>query len=812
MKRHAHRKRQSGGRRSGQGSGRRSAPVQPTSSFSGPQPSRASIEMLAQQDRTDPVWLGSLIGLLGAALLVVVGGTMPMSGLGLALVLPGLVLLLRPPEWGFGKVMDRSVIALLLVLLAAFIPQFYWPDAGWRGAAADLGIDLPLSLSIQPRVSLESWLQVAGGCAWLYAVYSWPLNDRGRRWFYFSMSVLFGGFAIAALWVHASGARPSESVLLGVFGFLGQGSQAGGLLAFGGLVSFAYAMREAQSQSLGPLMGFFASGLCLAALLFTESKFGFGLYVAGLGLWYLLRVWTHRKSGRIVKVGLLIALLVFVVFIFGGGVDAGTGESRPGTHVLGAAKMAAEAPLTGVGLGNFDSIFPQYRQMEAAGVATGRPQSSLLRFAVEAGLFGLLAVGALIWAYARLWRKYRSSRGLGLRLVALMGVVLFVLHAGFNRIDQPGPVYLAILLLAVSLPRPQGRRERYGPRWRVVGALLVLIGLIWLYSVPTRIPAHTLISLEEQKRQVEEDYEQQDAQAGLGAVAEWLRLRPLDWEAYHWQGKLELLRSGDMAAAAASFRRARFVEPDLGLVPFEEGFAWLSFSSERAVAAWEEALTRGMPDELSAFTAMLEAARGQRDLLRGLASVSQMAAPLRIPYLEELSGRDLMREIEKELQESPSLRHFTREQRTRLLEHWLRAGDLQEARSFVASYSGELERVWWLESISAMKDAEFSEAIALIRGNLKEPELPERKLDARRLVQTKREFAMDSGDIRKGLLLFQFYFESGNYADALAVCDALEEEGELPLSLHYWRAECLYRIGDNIESWFAFEKYLELSR
>jgi tetratricopeptide (TPR) repeat protein len=623
--------------------------------------------------------------------------------------------------------------------------------------------------------------------------------------------VLFAGFALAALWLHASGARLSESVLFGVFGFLAQGSQAGGLLAFGGVVSFAYAMREAQSQSLGPLMGFFASGLCLAALLFTESKLGFGLYVAGLCLWYLLRVRSHRKSGRILKVSLLIALLcLFVIFIFRGGADAGTGDFRLGSGALSAVKMVAEAPLTGVGLGSSDSIFPQYRQAEAAGEATEMPQSSLLRFAVEAGLLGLLVAGALIWAYARLWRKYRSSRGLGLRLVALMGVALFLLHAGFSRIDQPGLVYLAILLLAVSLPRPQGRRVQYGPRWRVVGALLVLIGSIWLYSVPARIPVHTLISLEEQKGQVQEDYEQQDAESGLSAVADWLRLKPLDWEAYHWQGKLELLRSGGIDAARASFERARFVEPDLGLVPFREGFAWLSFSSERAVSAWEAALTRGMPDELSAFTAMLETARGERALLRGLASVSGVGAPLRLLYLEALSGRDLMTEVEKELQKSPSLAHLSREQRTRLLEHWLRAGDLREARSFMVSHPGKLERGWWLESISAMKDAEFPQAIALIRENLKAPELSERKLQAKRLVQTKREFAMNPGDIRKGLLLFQFYFESGNYADALAICDAMEEEGELPLNLRYWRAECLYRIGDNIESWFAFEEYVGL--
>ncbi len=756
------------------------------------------------------MWSGALMGLLGACLLVLLGGPDNVYAIGLALLLPGLSFLVRPPAWGLGPAMDRAVILFLVVLLAAFIPQFYWPNADWRAGATALGLDLPAVLSVQPRISLEVWLQVAAGCAWLYAAYSWPLNDNGRRWFFFSFSVAFAGFALAVLWGYVTGIRYPGSGSLESFSFFPQWTQTAGFLAVGGVVSFVYAMRDSQSRAVAPLMGFFASALCLAALLFPVSPFGLGLYIGGLALWYLWRIRSRPKPGRIVKYYLPLALLMLAFHGFIGGSDGRA--DAPRMDLYGdAAKMIAEAPLTGVGLGNFESLIPQYRSSESVAEIPEMPRSSVLRLVAEAGLLGLVAAVGLVAAYLRLWKAHFSRRGVGLRLAALFGVLLFGLHALLDLSGHRlGPVYLAILLVAVSLPQPQASGLRFRRHWRVAGALLVFIGFLWLFSGLVRIPAHSIVSIEERKNQLEEAARLEEAESGLKAVEGWLRLRPLDWKAYHWQGEFKLLRTGDVEAAAPAFQRARFVEPNRGLVPYEEGLAWLPYSGERTAAAWLEALKRGMPEAEAAFTEMLDAAEERRDLMTALAEVSRLDPRYRVLYFERLSGRRLMEEIDRDLEKSASLAHFSLAQRTRVLERWIREGDVPEAVAFIDEHRERLDRVWWLQSISEMKRANFAAAVELIRRNLDVPVLPELELEPNGLVRTKREFAVDSGDDSKGLLLFQFYFEAGDYAEALSVCELLRESGELPIRLHYWRAETLYRIGDFVESWFAFEAYIEL--
>ena len=70
-----------------------------------------------------------------------------------------------------------------------------------------------------------------------------------------------------------------------------------------------------------------------------------------------------------------------------------------------AWRMLAAHPVSGVGLGSFDGVFPFFRSLSASIWRTVHPESDWLWFACEAGvLAGLLAVGAGCLLAARWWR------------------------------------------------------------------------------------------------------------------------------------------------------------------------------------------------------------------------------------------------------------------------------------------------------------------------------------------------------------------------------------------------------------------------
>ncbi|MFW6218211.1 MAG: hypothetical protein ACOC4K_04370, partial [Verrucomicrobiota bacterium] len=65
-----------------------------------------------------------------------------------------------------------------------------------------------------------------------------------------------------------------------------------------------------------------------------------------------------------------------------------------------------------------------------------------------------------------------------------------------------------------------------------------------------------------------------------------------------------------------------------------------------------------------------------------------------------------------------------------------------------------------------------------------------------------------SRDVAKGTALLKTYVEMEDYARALEVADRLAGMSNPPAYALYWRAESLYRLGDFIESWDAFEIYV----
>lgn len=796
--------------------------VKPTSSFSAITPSSASITF--EEKQSPPVWRGYLFGLVGITLLILLGGGHNVYALSLSLLLPGIALLFNPPRKSQGVWMDRMALAFLAVLLLSFIPQFYWPTPEWRTAAVEIfGITLPASLSIQPMLSFEAWVSALAGFAWFYAASSWQINGPGRKWFYFSLCLVVGGLAAVVLWGNVSGVKYPSAENSTVFTFFPNRNQTSNFLALGGVAAFGYFMCALRARRLMPIIGFVVSGLSFLALVWGVSRAGVILFFVGILIWYFLHLGSGRMA-RGVKLGIPLALIAFSVFIVSNSratervVDflaspSNWSEDFRSLIAKDTFEMIEDAPLTGHGLGTFSAVFPQYRNSSASYQRAVHPESDILWLTAETGILGLALFLGFIISYLVRCRGLSNGPSGSLRLVAFAPLLIFMLHAFVDVSGhRPGTVYFAILFAALALPPSKQKKPTLKPKvWRLCGGFLIMCGVIWGVSGPAGLPFHSSVASSNYQIKIKEGIKEDNYEAALLGVNKWIELRPLDWRAYFQRATLTLSDSGERGKAAADFRRARFVEPTLGIVALEEGFVWIPYDAGRAVAAWREVFFRELESVSSARRSILDAAYHNPELLPRLARLSELDTHFRTYFLGYQSGDYLMQEIRHDLETDPSLGQFTRKQRTSILKNWILRGDHQAAENFLKENGTSLNRPWWLWSLLRKEQANFEGAVNHIRSAIKPPNLPEISTADVPFDRLNREFTVAPGDVMKGTTLLKIYLQKGNFHKVKEVAQAMiTAQREVPLYVNYLQAESHYQLQDYTESWYAFETYLKL--
>ncbi|MEC7231239.1 MAG: hypothetical protein VXV91_08595, partial [Verrucomicrobiota bacterium] len=189
---------------------------------------------------------------------------------------------------------------------------------------------------------------------------------------------------------------------------------------------------------------------------------------------------------------------------------------------------------------------------------------------------GLLAIGFLslfLIGFALRYRGMMEGGGATFRLLALVAVIIFLLH-GLVDVSghHPGTVYFAILFAALALPsRDRPKISLPVVFWRIPAVALIAFGLMWMGAGVFNLPWHSSIRMARYQEEVQSHISAMDYMTANSLTNDWLALYPFDWRAYFQRAELVLSNSGDQEAAAADFTRARFVEPILGVVSYEEG-------------------------------------------------------------------------------------------------------------------------------------------------------------------------------------------------------------------------------------------------
>jgi len=257
-------------------------------------------------------------------------------------------------------------------------------------------------------------------------------------------------------------------------------------------------------ESSRPRMVFLSSVAVLtgATLIAAESRgavlaFGVSLLAASVLL-------LSRKRVRSFGYGILaVGLFVSVSGLYRGASTA-VQELPGGDRMLGQASfsesglpMAKDYPFAGVGMGNFDSLMPRYRQSGPADEA----DNGWLVMGAETGIVGssIIVSGLIVFVIRliRVWSRRRDYHALGVGAAGFMGLAGFAAVLWFGCDLGAALPFAATMAIAYLAVHRQGRgpsesffnRQRSaamtGPR-RVVSGMLSLLVLGLLITVTGR--------------------------------------------------------------------------------------------------------------------------------------------------------------------------------------------------------------------------------------------------------------------------------------------------------------------------------------
>lgn len=455
----------------------------------------------------------ALLPLTWAGLLVVAG----VAGVVL-LVEPQLGLVLLPFAVPFGDLVQVRLgvmnvglsDALLGATLAAWLVRWSVFRQAERQAARRPVLALPLVLlvgamlvSVLGTFSLQhsakeivKWLEVLA----LYLLVARDVSG-GWRWV-LVLAILASGMLAAWQGIYQFLLRvgPEEFLLFGRFmrayGTFDQPNPYAGYLGL--TLPLAVGLVAVAVLSAGPwprggrwLMAGLAaaSGLCmLAALIMSWSRgawLGFAAAVASMVLAVVAR------SGRgAVLIALLVAVVAYV--LLGGGLaqvppslvqrfsdfapylgvldvrgveitDANFAVLERMAHWQSAWAMWTDHPWLGIGIGNYEPLYPRYA-LPLWPYALGHAHNYYLNIAAETGLLGLLAY-VVLWSVALVaaWQAARRSTGWewGLALGVLGVLAHLSVHNVFDNLYVHG-MYLQLALLLGLLHNCSGLERQSG--------------------------------------------------------------------------------------------------------------------------------------------------------------------------------------------------------------------------------------------------------------------------------------------------------------------------------------------------------------
>ena len=207
-----------------------------------------------------------------------------------------------------------------------------------------------------------------------------------------------------------------------------------------------------------------AALVSIGCTVITASRAGFILTLLCCGITVALHVFRRGFDGRSkLQSALAIAGALAALFLLiGDPVSTRIGSNglvdryRLEVYRL-CLHLIATHPLLGIGLGNFEAIFPSVRSPDLGMFGVWeRAHSTPLELAVELGLPIFAAVAAVwLWAFSGLLRRTRRTTHRGPTIIALAVLALGTLHSSVDfSLQIPGYAIVFVALVSIGLTAP----------------------------------------------------------------------------------------------------------------------------------------------------------------------------------------------------------------------------------------------------------------------------------------------------------------------------------------------------------------------
>lgn len=764
------------------------------------------IEPMRKQIKEPVHGYGFIFALIGILILVLLGGGTHILAQGFALLLAGWFLLKFPPRGSLGRGFNVGALIFLMGGALWMLPGGlgFLPD--WRIAGTEaLGMDFSATSSVHPLRSIEAFLMLAAGLAWLYALNGLSLNMTGRKRIFFAITTLGLFFALVTIMAMRFGWHYPGSALGEPFTFFAAPGQMEGMLLLLGIFSFCFGMESLTHRSPHHLIGIPASAACFIALLlgqyFTELLFFF----IAMGLYCLLQIWSAEvKIWKKCVIGLTSYVILILALTANGGL---TDLAHKAELPVKAWQMFIDMPLTGIGLGNYSSFAPHYFEVWQANTAMAYP-NDFMWVACAMGIVGFVGFTGMLLGIFRELNLSKIGRLGSLRLGAFLAVLIYLL-IGFSGEPRHALalVYFTLMVLVLALPLGRRKGKSLPPRlWKGCGSLFFLVGSLWMFGGMTGLSVHSELILENNKQDFGRTLAEEDVPEAINALNRLVKIDPLNWYWYHERAKL-LLKIRERDEAENDFKRALLVEPNLVSPAYEEGKAWFGYLGSKAELAWAEALRRAGPEASGLFERMVQRGKGNAFQAPVLLSLSRLDREYAVGYLEQVGKAGFLEELGRYLESDPALAQFDRRQRTRIMLCWVWSGEFRESGRYMEQYASSLNMAWYLQSYIFQNEARFDEALELLHAGLTEPRLPEAETDPTKIALLERELAGMPRNYGVGLQLLSVRIEQKDFFGGLRLVNELLEYNDAPMELFYWQAELYSQLGNSVESWLSLENY-----
>ena len=430
----------------------------------------------------------------------VLGGATQLWAQAALLLAAAMVFLWAPPRRSLGRSWNLIFFFLAALSLPGFLPARWIGIPSWRQILVQqFAVVLPDTLSAQPWLSTEACCFYLGGLAWAYFILtqSWTIASRQKAVRLYgvgitalaavSLAAYLGGFKVP-FWPPV-GNSPIN------FGFFPNRNQTANVLALAAIMMTALAFETFERQGKRGLLWLPPILLTCFALVVDYSRAGVILFFGGAAAWLACTIPTSRskRTGTLCMAGVVLMLAGFLLF---GGDTLKRFQPEPSDNALrwtdfrfsiqaDAVALAAQAPVFGQGLGNFEFLFPLYREKSAAQNRALHPESDWLWAASELGWPSaiLLLIGVAYWLPQTF--PYARKTGRRLRSAAAVCGVAFALHGlvdvSGHRAGRAvaGPFFLSIAIHPHRRLQPQAW---VAPLFRCAGILLAAIAAWWLVS------------------------------------------------------------------------------------------------------------------------------------------------------------------------------------------------------------------------------------------------------------------------------------------------------------------------------------------